>query len=372
MTTPTTPSELAREALKRMALQKLAPTPDHYARAYQEISGSPPPAEGSGNAALPWPALIRSLLKQLDTPHKGISITRKKDGLETVLSKFSSNPETLFQKLQSLVNSWAEAPTTANLADAVALTPEPAAASAPSAAPSAIAPGAKVHAEMVAQLRELLAQTLESSLGSQPEMADEIRALAQMARAASDHDQTMLLSKKLRQYWIKMELRDSDKAKIQEGVVRLLRLLVDNVGELASDDQWLHGQITTLQEIIARPMDKRTIADAERNLRNAIIKQGFLKQSLVDAKTTLKNLMTTFIDRLDELSESTGEYHNKLETYSQKLGKTDNIAELSHLLEDIMQDTRIIQASALAFVNALNKLESRRLRYQGLQGEEGP
>lgn len=353
MTTPTNPSEIARETLKRMALQKLVPTPDNYARTYHEIGGGALPADVPGNAAPAWPALIRNLLKQLDTTHKGISITRKKDGLETVLNKFSGNSGTLFEKLHALVNSWAEAPTSSNLADAVTLTPESAAANVLSAAPDAIAPGAKVHAEMVAQLRELLAQTLESSLESQPDLADEIRSLAQQARTASDNEQTVRLSKKLRQHWIKLELRDSDRAKIQEGVVRLLRLLVDNVGELASDDQWLHGQIATLQEIIARPMDKRTIADAERNLRNAIIKQGFLKQSLVDAKTTLKNLMATFIDRLGEVTTQTGEYHSRIEGYSRKIGSTNNLTELSHILDDVMRDTRAIQASALDSHNEL-------------------
>ena len=57
--------------------------------------------------------------------------------------------------------------------------------------------------------------------------------------------------------------------------------------------------------------------------------------------------MASFIDRLGEITESTGEYHQKIEGYSKKIGKTNNITELSHLLEDIMQDTRIIQASAL-------------------------
>jgi diguanylate cyclase len=199
---------------------------------------------------------------------------------------------------------------------------------------------------MVTQLRELLAQTLESSLTSQPDLASEIHALAQQARSTTDFDQTTQLSKLLRQHWIKLELRDSDKAKIQEGVVRLLRLLVENVGELASDDQWLHGQITTLQEIIAGPMDKRAIADAERNLRNAIIKQGFLKQSLIDAKSTLKSLMTTFIDRLGEVTEQTGEYHLRIAGYSKKIGGANNLSELSHLLDDIMRDTREVQASA--------------------------
>ena len=166
-------------------------------------------------------------------------------------------------------------------------------------------------------------------------------------RAIDNKDRLNDLAKQLRQFWLKLELRGGDKAKIQEGLVRLLRLLVENVSEMVEDDKWLHGQITALQEIITKPLDKHAIADAERNLRDAVIKQGMLKQSLTDAKATLKSLMTTFIDRLGDLTESTGEYHNKIEGYSQKIGKADNLTELSHILKDVMHDTRIIQASAL-------------------------
>jgi len=102
-----------------------------------------------------------------------------------------------------------------------------------------------------------------------------------------------------------------------------------------------------LQTIISQPMDKRAIADAERSLRDVIIKQSSLKQSLIDAKATLKSLMTTFIDRLGNLTESTGEYHQKIEGYSQKISKADNLTQLGHILEDVMRDTRLIQASAL-------------------------
>jgi diguanylate cyclase len=137
---------------------------------------------------------------------------------------------------------------------------------------------------------------------------------------ATDNNQIYELANKLRHFWLKLELRGGDKTKIQEGLVRLLRLLVENVSEMVEDDKWLHGQIAALQEIITKPLDKRAIADAERNLRDAVIKQGTLKQSLTDAKATLKSLMTTFIDRLGDLTESTGEYHNKIEGYSQKIG----------------------------------------------------
>lgn len=361
MTAPTSPSEIARETLRALTARKIAPTPDNYTRIYQEISGATGLSaeaiqtpqqgaqEGKPKIIQDWPRLIRNMLKQLETPHKGITVTRKRDGLETVLNKFSSDSGVLFEKLYGLVQSWSTAPTSISSSELVSQEPEPAvtgpAATAPQAA-ATIPANAKAYAEMAAQTRELLAQSLEISTSAMPEMANEIQALVQQVRAAADYDQTTRLAKQLRQFWIKMELSGNDKAKIQEGLIRLLRLLTENIGELTSEDQWLHGQVAAIQQIILNPMDKRIIADAERSLRNTIIKQGFLRDNLVDAKTTLKNLMTTFIDRLGEMTESTGEYHAKIEGYSQQIKKADNLAELNTILDDIMHDTRTIQASA--------------------------
>ncbi len=397
------PSELARETLKTLAQRKVLPTPDNYARIYAEIGGitteesngaekvlrgiadrlaqtpkSAPAAIvlkkviGTGdweqclkeiekNLPKPsvelvqsWPDLIRDLLRQLEATHKGLTITRKKEGLETVLTRFAANPETLFDKLNGLIRSWSESPVAANPIE-IGSTPsvEPVAGSA-SATPPAIVgtAAAPAHrpgsdAEILGKLSELLAQTLESILSAQPELAQEVQTLVPQVRSVKTHAQAMALAKHLRQFWIKVELRGGDKAKIHEGLVRLLRLLVENIGEMVEDEEWLHGQIVILQEIIANPIDRRAIADAERSLRDAIIKQSILKQSLTDAKATLKSLMTTFIDRLGEITASTGDYHQKIEGYSQKIGKSNNLTELSHLLDDIMQDTRIIQASAL-------------------------
>lgn len=400
---PSNPSELARETLKTLAARKIPPTPDNYAKIYAEISGTSteenngaekvlraiaerlaetPKSAPSGIAlkkaigtddweqclkeidkALPksggnepvnsWSDLIRDLLRQLETPHKGLTITRKKEGLETVLTRFAANPDTLFEKINGLVRSWSSgSPTPASAIEVEAV---PAAADAAPAAPAAAKPPAAPAGtaapagsnETLLQLAELLAQTLESILSAQPKLKPEVQALAQQVRAIKTPEQITALTKQLRQFWIKVELRSGDEAKIHEGLVRLLRLLVENVGEMVEDEEWLHGQVVILQEIVANPIDKNVIADAERSLRDAIIKQGILKQSLTDAKSTLKSLMTTFIDRLGEISASTGEYHHKIEGYSQKISKTNNLTDLSHLLEDIMQDTRVIQASAM-------------------------
>jgi diguanylate cyclase len=396
MATLTSPSEIARETLKALAASKLAPTPDNYARAYQEISGVAQAPAGApaviehiaqrliqesplntvANQALQqavteqnwescqielqkliflnrdkttadvsWSSMIRDLLRQLEIPHKGVTLTRKKEGVETVLTRFTSDPTVLHEKLHSLIRSWSSAGGTAG---------EPLAVienivSATTTTASAAATGSPVTTEshqFLSQLRELLANTLEKTLHTHPELGNEIQSLARQVRAAENNKQITDLADQLRKFWLKMELRGGDKVRIQEGLLRLLRLLVENVSTLVADDKWTHGQIATLKELIEQPLDKQSIADAERNLRNAIIKQSTLKQSLNDAKSTLKSLMTTFIDRLGNLTESTGDYHSKIEGYSLKISGTDNIAELSTILSDIMQDTRVIQASA--------------------------
>lgn len=394
------PSETARETLKMLAQRRLLPTPDNYAKIYAEISGTANDSNGAekvlrslsehllrtdktaatglavrklladekweqcfteiekilpkseaASAAPSWPGLIRDLLRQIDLPHKGLTVTRKKEGLETVLTRFSSKPDVLFEKLGNLIRSWSESPAASNLIDAAPASSDTAASGAP---PSAATPPtitvSLTHSDndaMLSKLAELLAQTLESSIGAQPELADEVSQLCAQVRQIRTHDQVTELARQLRHFWLKAELRGTDKTKIQEGLVRLLRLLVENVGEMVEDEEWLHGQIITLHEIIDNPIDRHVIADAERSLRDAIIKQGLLKKSLTDAKATLKSLMTTFIDRLGAITVSTGDYHQKIEGYSQKIATSNNLNELGNLLDDIMQDTRVIQASAM-------------------------
>ncbi len=86
--------------------------------------------------------------------------------------------------------------------------------------------------------------------------------LTAQVRGINSHEQVTVIAKQLRQFWLKVELRGGDKVKIQEGLLRLLRLLVENVGEMVEDEEWLHGQILTLREIISNPIDKNVIADA--------------------------------------------------------------------------------------------------------------
>ena len=177
------PAEVASKTLKALVAQKLPPTPENYARLYAEISGilpapaqpaSSPSSETSGEAVsvLAWAGLIRDLLKQLEAHHKGITLSRKKEGLEQVLGRFATNSEVLYEKIQGLLRSWSgfSASSAAPPVPVVASEPEDllSPATQPSLASGGILRkltgtlGGGEGQDSMADLRELLAMSLES------------------------------------------------------------------------------------------------------------------------------------------------------------------------------------------------------------------
>ncbi len=378
MTDISNPTAIAREVLRRLAASRAAPTPDNYHRLYHEIAGATADANSdtgqSGEqtpatvqdvvplpaATLPWANLIKELLKQLEARHSGLTASKKKEGLERVLSRFAADPAELHAKLQNLLKSWSDplaSPAKHPVIPLVEDTPATLAIqSAPGAAASSLSsqahPGpADAANEIPGQLQELLVRLLEVALIPQlshaPALADEARELAQQVHTIHDRWELTRLSASLKQFCFKLGLHGEDGAKLQQGLLRLLNLLLKNISELLEDDQWLHGQIAMLQEIIANPLDLQVIDQAERGLKEVVFKQGVLKHSINQAKASVKDMVARFIDRVGDLSETTGEYHDKLEYYSQKIGQTEDIGELLELITEVMRETRNVQSNAL-------------------------
>ena len=332
----------------------------------------------SADGAPVWAKLVLDLIKQWEARHSGLTLARKRDSLEKVLALPGADAAKLAKKLQNLVKSWSDtAPAAASAdmgdmppaADAGGAAPKPqsthagdpvCATSGPGtnapASPAASHAHAGVSAiggdETFLQLRELLAQTLEFAVVSQlshaPDLAEEAGNLAQSARAAADVPAVTSLTAVLRQFWFKLELRGGENTELQQGLLRLLRLLIDNTHDLVSEDQWLQGQVAVVKDIVTRPLDLGSIMEAEQRLKDVILKQGTLRSSLQDAKQALKQLITSFIDRLGSLSESTGEYHTRLEGYAQTIRHTDDIKLLNVVLEDLLQDTKAAQVKTAA------------------------
>ncbi len=308
-----------------------------------------------------WGTLIKDLLKQWELKHSGITSKRKREGVDRVLANFSADSVALQEKLGALVRSWSEMPKQSgiemdeSLAEAEVGKPESTSietkseVSRQSRSEDQLADIIKGDAK--SYLQELLVQSLELGLMPRlthfPELMEEAGILAKRAREARDELSFQGLSKDLKQFWFKLEVRGESDSEVLAGIMSLLRLLVDNVGELVIDDQWLHGQVAVIQGIIAQPLDTRSLFDAERSFKEVIYKQSALKHSLNDAKTTLKNMLTTFVDRLGELSESTDGYQSKIEGYSVKISQTEDILQLNKILEELLVDTKGMQLDVM-------------------------
>lgn len=396
----TNPTDIARETLKLLATRRILPTPDNYQKIYAEIAGLPP-SEGGGDlesamkrsfqnlskrggeakkaagaamraldardwagleAAMgllaggnaeeageaSWAEVIKELIRQWEVKQRGVTSLRKREGLEQVLINFGSDPGALRSKLRALARSWGELPAQAGIP-----VDEEGSAAVSTKTDGAGAAGRPLPQDgsLAEHLRELLAQSLELGviprLTQFPDLVDEAGMLARRAREASDPLTLEGLSKGLKQFWFKLELRGESDVDALAGVIRLLSLLVENISELVADDQWLKGQIAVVQNIISGPINPRSIFEAERSFKEVIFKQGNLKKSLNEAKSTLKNMIVSFIDRLGEMADTTSGYHGKIEGYAVQLSQTEDIHHLNQILDSLLADTRGMQLDVL-------------------------
>ncbi|HEY4371400.1 MAG TPA: GGDEF domain-containing protein [Burkholderiales bacterium] len=400
------PTEIARETIRRLAMQRIAPTPDNYSRLYAEISGEEilhpaanvlndlgnELARKSGAAALEgrallqsvkrqkwddardqlmtlaraqggeppaWHVLLRDLLKQWELRHEGLPQGRKREALEHVLDNSRSDAAKMFQRLTALVKSWAET--------MVARTTETALSSDRAADPE----------ELPRFLRDVLAQTLDfavtNRLGYSPQLAGEGARIAMLFREAANLKDCNKAAQALQQLWIKLELRGESVDELMRGLLTLVKLLTQNVGELASGDDWLKNQMERADQLLKEPLDVKALHEAERGFREVVYRQSSLKSSLDSAKTALKTMVSLFIDRLGQMSESTGGYQDKFAAYAAQIEAAPDIRQISDVLGKLLADTRGAQADMQATRDELLRMreeaQSHETRVHDLEQE---
>ncbi len=393
MTTLTNPFEIARETLRLLATRRIPPTPDNYLTLYHEISGSKPAKEDfpekelrSLATALPksspdqmrlarqldeavkaanweeytnrlaqfvstlaeaqklaWAELIGNLIRQWDAKHIGLTAARKRESLDHLLAGAGANPETLFNRLQSLIRSWGQGKENETQVDGEAI-PE-----APSSPPPAIV-NPQHSEDLLPELRELFAFTLETAIATQliesPQLSSDAKLLAGDIRGARKLEQMQDFLARLKRFAFKLELLAEDQAELRRSLLNLLRLLVENITELVIDDNWLHGQIDIVREIVDKPLSQRTVDDAERRLKEVLYKQSQLKTSLFEAREAIKQMLAGFVDHLADFADATSEYHDKIEGCADKISSANDISELGSVLNEVMHETRNIQLNA--------------------------
>lgn len=368
------PTIIARETLRQLATLRIPPTPDNYHKLYNQISGNSEENSNSavagstslesstGNTAVDtapaWGETIEVLLKQLESKHGTLTTAKKKEGVNRVLTKFSKDSKQLHNKLKALIDSWgalAALPQESNASIEIEDTIPQTGADQEGAQPKqATVESNHSVGHFTDQLLELLAQVLEQVIAAKVDdtaLAGEAKALARQVRKIEEMAEMERFSAEFKQFCRRFDECGECGRKLQQGLLKLLNMLMKSTGELLAEDQWVGAQINKLRETISRPLDFQVIEQAEHYLEEITQRQEIIRRNLSEAKLTLKKMVTSLITNIEELSDTTGGYQEKLEQYSEIISKTDDIKELNQLLVQIMEETKQMQKSALNYRN---------------------
>ena len=351
MTVPNRPNEIARETLRLLVTRKITPTPDNYRKLYCEIAG-----HGGDDPGLTAEKMLQRIA--LDLP-------RETPEQVAAVNAFSN---------ATACGQWARAHH--YLLELTRKTPPVAAAPIFTVTSPRIRASDARPEQPPLELCELLAHTLEAGVTARlldaPELAAEANAIAATLRNGKPVEVTALRSQ-LGALWRRIELYGNTQNQLQTGLLELLRLLIENVGELVDDDQWLRGQIAAVLRAISSPLDMAAIEAAKTGLQDLIVRQALLKRGLGEVKTNLKQMVATFIEELGQLSSTTGDYHDTLENLSQQIRQTEDVDQLNRLLAEVLRETRDVQARTLRareeVLSSRQKVDAAERRVAELEAE---
>ncbi|MBK6743537.1 MAG: diguanylate cyclase [Hydrogenophilales bacterium] len=356
----THPSEVARETIKRLATRKQPPTPENYRRVYLEV-------QGVERVSANWSEILPRFLKQWEGYQSGLTQVKKREMLERVLINFGNDTEQLPEKLAGLAESWARAGQGAAAEEGTAAVTVPE-AHAPHAGASADTGG------MQPRLAEVLLHYLDDLSGELsgrwPDLAAECRALAETMTGRSLEEKHI---SSLAGVWRELLLRAEGDQATLDGLKHLVGLLLENLGEMVSDDAWFSGQMAAMRAIVSGNLSQYALYDAENSLKELVSRQKQLKGGLLEAKEKLRLLVATFIDRIGDITTSTSTYHQRIESYSAQIAKAEDIGELTDVIDHLASDMRQIQGEMQnthqELLQARQHVEEAELRIHGLESE---
>ena len=304
------PFEIARETLMLLAARKLTPTPVNYQAVYSEIAGT---ADVAPFPEVPLRKIVHAL--PLKTPEQ----KKHRELLERAIGQHK------WDEVQSTLIALVAIGSTGNGRSAVQ--------SGDCGAPNV-------------GLLEMVARVIENvlpALGTDDErFADQA---AQLLAAIRDPSTDLAAVRALLSgFTHRLSFVAEDQAEIRAMLLKLLHVIIENIGELGLDERWLARDFDTLIAGVAPPLTLRRLDDLERRLKNVLFKQVEAKARTLDAQAEMRQLLAKFIERLGQMTDSTSAFHRKMEESARLMEQATNLEEIGPLMKSVIGTTRDIVA----------------------------
>lgn len=227
------------------------------------------------------------------------------------------------------------------------------------------------------QLRDMLRDTLGAVLASlmqqSPELEQQAQRMGEELRSWRSGQPLQPVAIHLRELCHQVGVRSSSLQEQRDLLLNLFDMLLENISELLDGDSWLQGQIRSIRQLLAGPLDANSLEQTRNDLREVIYRQGLLREGIDQSKQAMKDLMVDFVQQVDGMATETGEYHDRIASYAIAVRQARSIADLNHLLQDVLQDTARVQEQAARardhLANARAEAKAAELRVQQLERE---
>lgn len=401
-------AQLAKAALKRLVNDKQEPTPENYARAYQQEAGeSVPPLleqraqqiverlalrvfEGSAVAAHDfvravadgqweaaerlverpdsggklWAELIDKLIKGVGRGGRQWTTARKKQSLQRVLDGNRADAQRLQARLNQLMQNWegdtldeavdVEEPSPASpaatsaepLARGVAESSAPPAA-APAASPTAFPTGSALGASRPgwSQSVQVLDETVQHALPLQePNGAAIARAIARVTGQIRENDAPAARVQELVGLCADANRVLQHRHHLLHQLGELCHELTASLTDLSEDDSWVRGQCEAMKNTLEGGLTARGVKSVHEVLRNARSRQSQLRHEREVARDALKTLIHRMISELGELGTQTGRFHESVGRYAEVIERADSVESLATVVREMVEESRAVQS----------------------------
>ena len=331
-------AQIAKAALRRLAVERLEPTPENYERAFRQEAGEAP--ESSDALAI----LIERIVRGIEKGGQNWTPARRKEGIQRVLAAGRSDARKLQQRLAQLLNSWDGDPPATHIAlAATADAPANDATASASFASAEAAPpdGAALAAwQRVAHtLGHGLQQALPAHVGANQELARALGSLVERmrdgepARLADETDALVQRVERVLQH----------RHHLFDQLGKLCRELASSLTDIAEDGSWVKGQCEAMTLKIDEGLSARGVRAVSDMLHHARKRQGEVRGQREQARDALKVLINRMLAELDELGSKTGNFHESVGRYAEVIERSDSLESLTGVVREMVAESRAVQ-----------------------------
>ena len=388
------PALLAKGALRRLAAERIEPTPENYTRAYRheagEVNGAgvlPPRAQRLvemvaarafdtevthasadfakamadgrwdqaeralesaprlGAAALA--KLIERILEGAERGGSKLTAAQRRAGIQRVLDASRKDVRSLERRLSQMVDSWevdlpAGSPVAASTPEAGIAPYEPMPASTPTAhgGDAAAEPSAE-WIRLVDAMGMALGHTLPQPDGADKELAESIAELTARLRAEGPTPE-LLQAMEHQSGTLRRVLQH--RHHLFDLLGRLTLELTASLTDLAENDSWVRGQCDAMRIKIEEGLTARGVRAVTEMLRSTRRRHAELRVERERARDALKLLINRMLAEVGELGSRTGGFHESVGRYAAVIEEADTLESLTGVVREMVEETRTVQS----------------------------